>query len=115
MHAWTPRRDGEHPATVRMVDLTAVAAPADVPQEHTEWRDLMGSSTTPAARSVPRMDLLYGDTVLSPPPYLADGGLAGAERSRCGSTNGCAGSTRFVGAAVAPPGRGVGRLAGWCT
>ncbi len=56
-----------------------MAAPADVPQEHTEWRDLMGSSTTPAARSVPRMDLLDGDTVLSPSRYLADGGLAGAD------------------------------------
>lgn len=79
MHVWMLRRDGEHPATVRMVDLTEVAAPADVPQEHTQWQELLGSSTTPAARSVPRMDLLDGDTVLTPSRYLAAGGSAGAE------------------------------------
>ena len=79
MHVWMLRRDGEHPATVRMVDLTTVASPADVPQHHSQWRELLGSSTTPAARSVPRMDLLDGDTVLIPSRYLAEGGSAGAE------------------------------------
>lgn len=78
VHVWVLRHGGDHPATVRMVDLTAVAAPADVPQEHTQWQDLLGSATTSAARSVPRMDLLDGDTVLTPSRYLADGGSAGA-------------------------------------
>ena len=82
MHVWMLRRDGDHPATVRMVDLTAVAAPADVPQERTQWRELLGSATTPAARSVPRMDLLDGDTVLTPSRYLGNGGSAGAEELR---------------------------------
>lgn len=79
MQVWVLRRDGEHPATVRMVDLTAVVAPADVPQEHTQWRELLGPSTTPAARSVSRMDLLDGDTALTPSRYLPDGGSAGTE------------------------------------
>jgi hypothetical protein len=79
MHVWVLHRDGTHPVTVRMIDLTEVADPADVPQEHTQWRELLGSSTTPVARSVPRMDLLDGDTVLTPSRYLADGGMAGAD------------------------------------
>lgn len=79
VHVWVLRHGGDQPATVRMVDLTAVAAPADVPQEHTQWRELLGFATTPVARSVPRMDLLDGDTVLTPSRYLADGGSAGAQ------------------------------------
>jgi hypothetical protein len=78
MHVWVLHRDG-HPATVRMIDLTGVADPADVPRDHTQWRELLGSSTTPAARSVPRMDLLDGDTVLTPSRYLAGDGPDGAE------------------------------------
>ncbi len=79
MHVWVLRRDGNHPATVRMIDLTGVADPADVPWDQSRWRDLLGSSTTPAARSVPRIDLLDGDTVLVPSRYLASAGSDDAE------------------------------------
>ena len=76
---WVLRRDKNHHATIRMIDLTGVADPADVPRDPTQWRELLGTSTTPAARSVPRMDLLEGDTVLSPSRYLAGDGPPGAE------------------------------------
>ena len=33
MHVWVLRRDGHPPATVRMIDLTGVADPADVPRD----------------------------------------------------------------------------------
>ena len=79
MHVWVLRRDSRPPATLRMIDLTGVADPADVPRDLSQWRELLGSSTTPAARSVPRMDLLDGDTVLTPSRYLAGGGPDGAE------------------------------------
>ena len=78
MHVWVLRRDDTHPAVVRMIDLTGVADPADVPWDPGQWRELLNSSTTPAARSVPRMDLLDGDTVLTPSRYLIGDGPAGA-------------------------------------
>lgn len=81
-HVWV-LRNGDPAPTVRMVDLTALAA-ADVPRAHTAWKELLGVddparravSRPPdpsVVRSVPRVELLDGDTALVPSRFPRPG------------------------------------------
>ncbi|THV43020.1 N-6 DNA methylase [Glycomyces buryatensis] len=57
--------------TVRMIDLSALSDPAEVPHEFGAWQRLFGNPDPTIIRSVPRPDLLTGDTDLRPSRHLA--------------------------------------------
>jgi type I restriction-modification system DNA methylase subunit len=65
-----PYRAPDH-AAVRMVDLSGLADPADVPNEFAAWQRLLGDTTPTISRSVPRLQLLDGDANLLPSRYVA--------------------------------------------
>jgi type I restriction-modification system DNA methylase subunit len=76
---WVLRRSpGQTDAgPVRMVDLSSLGDPADVPREFATWRRLLGDpdrgSADPAVRrAVPRLDLLGGGVNLLPSRYVAN-------------------------------------------
>jgi hypothetical protein len=76
---WVLRRPpGKSDAeSVRMVDLSGLGDPADVPREFTAWQRLLGGTdrgpTDPAAsRAVSRLDLLGGGANLLPSRYVTD-------------------------------------------
>jgi type I restriction-modification system DNA methylase subunit len=65
------------PGPVRMVDLSGLGDPADVPREFAAWQRLLGDGdrgpADPAvSRSVPRLELLGGGANLLPSRYVAD-------------------------------------------
>ncbi|MDN5857562.1 MAG: SAM-dependent methyltransferase [Pseudonocardia sp.] len=66
---WVLQRDCDA-RTVRMIDLSAVADPADVPQSRGEWDELRGSADRVVVRAVPQVELLDGETALVPARYL---------------------------------------------
>lgn len=66
---WVLQRDADADA-VRMIDLSAVADPADVPQNSGEWDELRKSADRAVVRPVPQVELLDGETVLVPSRYL---------------------------------------------
>jgi hypothetical protein len=74
---WVLRRaPGKADDAVRMVDLSGLGDPADVPREFAAWQRLLGegdrASASPAvSRAVPRLDLLGGANLL-PSRYVAD-------------------------------------------
>jgi hypothetical protein len=63
-------RASEADAVVQMVDLTMLAAQADVPQEHAAWQRLLRDADTSVARAVPRLELLDEDAGLLPSRYV---------------------------------------------
>jgi hypothetical protein len=58
-------------AAVRMVDLSGLADPADVPHGLGAWQQLFDNADPAVIRSVPRLELLDGDTGLLPSRYVA--------------------------------------------
>ena len=65
-----PHRSTQHPA-VRMVDLSRLGDPADVPQEFAEWQRLFDDAGPAICRTVPRLELLDGNTTLLPTNHVA--------------------------------------------
>ena len=57
-------------AVVQMVDLTMLAAHADVPQEHAAWQRLMRDADVTVARAVPWLELLEEGAGLLPSRYV---------------------------------------------
>ncbi|OZM75653.1 N-6 DNA methylase [Pseudonocardia sp. MH-G8] len=81
LHLWVLQRpygawDG---GPVRMVDLSGLADPADVPHENGAWNRLFADADPAVVRSVPRLDLLDGDTALLPSRYLSSRQAAAAD------------------------------------
>lgn len=77
--AWRDRRAasaarygnaGDADAAVQMVDLTGLAAHADVPQEHAAWQRLLRDADASIARAVPRLELLDAAASLLPSRYV---------------------------------------------
>lgn len=66
---WVLQRDLDA-RTVRMIDLSSVADPADVPQSRGEWHELRGSEDRAVVRPVRQVELLDGETALVPARYL---------------------------------------------
>lgn len=58
-------------AAVRMVDLSGLADPADVPHGFGAWQQLFDNADPAVVRAVPRLELLDGDTGLLPSRYVA--------------------------------------------
>ena len=58
-------------AAVRMVDLSGLADPADVPHEFGAWQQLFDDADPAVVQAVPRLELLDGDTGLLPSRYVA--------------------------------------------
>jgi type I restriction-modification system DNA methylase subunit len=56
---------------VRMIDLSGLGDPADVPREFAAWQRLLGDADPTVSRSVPRLDLLDGDANVLPDRYVA--------------------------------------------
>ncbi|MFD7411497.1 N-6 DNA methylase [Kitasatospora purpeofusca] len=56
--------------TVRMVDLSGLGDPADVPQEFAAWQRLFADAHPTIIRAVPHRELLGGDTNLLPSRYI---------------------------------------------
>lgn len=90
-HLWALQRPPTDDAPVRMVDLGDLADPADVPADGRQWERLFADSGPAVVRTVPRLELLGGDTVLIPARHLASrapapaGELAGiVDRLRAG-------------------------------
>ena len=63
-------RASDADAVVPMVDLTKLAAPADVPQEHAAWQRLMRDADATIVRAVPRLELLDKSAGLLPSRYV---------------------------------------------
>lgn len=57
-------------ADVRMIDLSGVADPADVPHDFAAWERLLADGDPAVARSVHRVELLDGSTSLLPSRYV---------------------------------------------
>ncbi|MGH3829051.1 MAG: N-6 DNA methylase [Pseudonocardiaceae bacterium] len=73
MYLWVlqrPNTASDH-AAVRMVDLSGLADPADVPHEFGAWQQLFDNADPAMVRAVPRLELLDGDTGLLPSRYVA--------------------------------------------
>jgi hypothetical protein len=75
---WVLRRPAGTPETgpVRMIDLSPLGDPADVPREFAAWRRLLGDGDRAPAdpatsRAVSRLDLLGGGANLLPSRYVA--------------------------------------------
>ncbi len=56
---------------VRMVDLSRLGDPADVPQEPAAWHQLFRTADPTIFAAVPRLELLDGDVNLLPSRYVA--------------------------------------------
>lgn len=63
-------RASEAGPVVQMVDLTMLAAHADVPQEHAAWQRLLRDADTSVARAMPRLELLNEGAGLLPSRYV---------------------------------------------
>jgi type I restriction-modification system DNA methylase subunit/predicted DNA-binding transcriptional regulator AlpA len=66
-------------AAVRLVDLTGLADPADVPHEFAAWERLFDHADRTISRAVPRLELLDGEVNLLPSRYVAARGEASAD------------------------------------
>lgn len=56
---------------VRMIDLSGWGDPAEVPHEFAAWKRLLRDAASTECRSVDRVELLDGDTILLPSRYVA--------------------------------------------
>jgi N-6 DNA Methylase len=63
-------RASEAGAVVQMVDLTMLAAQADVPQEHAAWQRLLRDADASIVRAVPRLELREEGASLLPSRYV---------------------------------------------
>ncbi|EEN87320.1 N-6 DNA Methylase [Rhodococcus erythropolis SK121] len=72
LYVWVLQKPIGHPefAPVRMTDLSGLADPADVPDEITSWKSLFSNAGPTVCRSVDRVELLDGDTILLPSRYV---------------------------------------------
>ena len=77
---WVLRRTGGAPdrAPVRMIDLSGLGDPADVPLEFGAWQQLFDGGDPAVSRAVERLDLLDEGACLLPSRYLAGRGQASA-------------------------------------
>ena len=77
---WVLRRPAGAPdrAPVRMIDLSGLGDPADVPLEFGAWQQLFNADDPAISRAVERLELLEESTCLLPSHYLATGGQASA-------------------------------------
>ncbi|OLT18609.1 hypothetical protein BJF78_00265 [Pseudonocardia sp. CNS-139] len=66
---WVLQRDLDARA-VRMIDLSTLADPADVPQNCGEWDELRATEDRAVVRAVPQVELLDEETALTPARYL---------------------------------------------
>jgi hypothetical protein len=73
-----PSRTPDH-AAVRMVDLSGLGDPADVPHEFAAWQRLFDDADPTISRSVPRLQLLDGDANLLPSRYVTARAEASAD------------------------------------
>jgi hypothetical protein len=73
VHLWVLKRPLARPdhEPVRMVDLSGLGDPADVPHEHAAWQRLFRDADPTIIRSVPRLDLLDADVNLLPSRHVA--------------------------------------------
>lgn len=80
VHLWVLRRPHRAPdhAPMRMVDLSGLGEPADVPNEFAGWQRLFDDAGPAIFRRVPRIELLDGDTNLLPAHHVADSAEASA-------------------------------------
>ena len=74
----TPRRACPDRAPVRLIDLSGLGDPADVPLEFGAWQQLFDADDPAVSRAVERLELLEEGTCLLPSRYLAAGGQASA-------------------------------------
>ena len=77
---WVLRRPGGAPdrAPVRMIDLSGLGDPADVPLEFGAWQQLFDADDPAISRAVERLELLEEGACLLPSRYLAARGQASA-------------------------------------
>ena len=77
---WVLRRPGGAPdrAPVRIIDLSGLGDPADVPLEFGAWQQLFDGGDPAVSRAVERLDLLDEGACLLPSRYLAARGQASA-------------------------------------
>jgi hypothetical protein len=77
---WVLRRPGGAPdrAPVRMIDLSGLGDPADVPLEFGAWQQLFDGGDPTVSRTVERLELLDEGACLLPSRYLAARGQASA-------------------------------------
>jgi hypothetical protein len=73
VYLWVLRRPPGAPdhGPVRMVDLSGLGDPADVPHEYAAWHRLFDDAGPAIIRAVPRLELLDGDTDLLPTHHVA--------------------------------------------
>lgn len=102
---WVLRRPYGTPdyAPVRMVDLSGVADPRDLPYQHAAWQQLFTDASPEISRSVARVELLDGDTNLLPSRHVVARIEADAED--------IASVTRRLQALYAQVGQGLPRFA----
>jgi len=69
---WILRRPYGEPdrGPVRMIDLSGLGDPADVPREFAAWQRLFGGTDPAVSRAVPRLELLDGDANVLPSRYV---------------------------------------------
>lgn len=72
-HLWVLQRPSAEPdfAAVRMVDLSWLGDPGDVPLEYAAWQRLFQDADPTIVRTVPRLELLDGDVNLLPSRHVA--------------------------------------------
>lgn len=77
---WVLRRPGGSPdrAPVRMIDLSGLGDPADVPLEFSAWQQLFDGDDPAVSRAVERLELLDAGASLLPSRYLVARGQASA-------------------------------------
>jgi predicted DNA-binding transcriptional regulator AlpA len=77
---WVLRRSSGAPdrAPVRMIDLSGLGDPADVPLEFGAWQQLFDGGDPAVSRAVERVELLDEGACLLPSRYLAAAGQASA-------------------------------------
>lgn len=80
-HLWVLQRPATEPdyAPVRMVDLSGLGDPADVPHDYAAWQRLFLDADPTVVRNVPRLELLDGDVNLLPKRHVTANAQATAD------------------------------------
>ncbi|WP_433657903.1 N-6 DNA methylase [Nocardia sp. CA-128927] len=63
---------------IRLIDLTHLSDPAEVPQDYASWQELFSDEDPAVSTTVSVVDLLYGDTNVLPSRHLSSRGDATA-------------------------------------
>jgi predicted DNA-binding transcriptional regulator AlpA len=81
VYLWVLQRPYGNPdhTAVRMVDLSGLGDPADVPYEFAAWERLLNDGDPTVTRSVPRLELLGADANLLPSRWVSSHTEANAE------------------------------------